>query len=194
MLDTLSRYKCIFEQDLHSKNVPSPPPAASPDTPIPSPPQGPAPEMYKHFSQPLCPPASPSTQTDPWLLPARWHGVSFVAQYSSSESSHKNKNCSESKVKRNPVFLPLWFLAVLQHHTYCWVNVQEFQTLLCPCQINWRTGSSWWTSRLFSHLKLIYLLSCSIDCLSAKINSYVLLLVSSKVFFTLSNFLYCNKL
>ncbi|KAM8823731.1 hepatocyte nuclear factor 4-gamma isoform 2-T2 [Spinachia spinachia] len=36
------------------------------DTPIPSPPQGPAPEKYKHFSHPLCPPASPSssTQTD----------------------------------------------------------------------------------------------------------------------------------
>ncbi|CAJ1082360.1 PREDICTED: hepatocyte nuclear factor 4-gamma isoform X1 [Xyrichtys novacula] len=40
---------------------------ASPDTPIPSPPQGPAPEKYKPFPQPLCPPASPppSTQTDP---------------------------------------------------------------------------------------------------------------------------------
>ncbi|XP_039982170.1 hepatocyte nuclear factor 4-gamma isoform X4 [Xiphias gladius] len=39
---------------------------ASPDTPIPSPPQGPAPEMYKHFPQPLCSPASPSpsSQTD----------------------------------------------------------------------------------------------------------------------------------
>lgn len=35
----------------------------SPDTPIPSPPQGPAPEMYKHFPQPLCPPASPSPST-----------------------------------------------------------------------------------------------------------------------------------
>ncbi|XP_023121994.1 hepatocyte nuclear factor 4-gamma isoform X1 [Amphiprion ocellaris] len=42
------------------------PQIASPDTPIPSPPQGPAPEMYKHFPQPLCPPTSPSpsTQTD----------------------------------------------------------------------------------------------------------------------------------
>ncbi|XP_077410580.1 hepatocyte nuclear factor 4-gamma isoform X2 [Vanacampus margaritifer] len=40
---------------------------ASPDTPIPSPPQGPAPEMYKHFPQPICPSdsPSPSTQTDP---------------------------------------------------------------------------------------------------------------------------------
>uniref|UniRef100_A0A3Q3WBM0 Uncharacterized protein n=1 Tax=Mola mola TaxID=94237 RepID=A0A3Q3WBM0_MOLML len=40
---------------------------ASPDTPIPSPPQGSAPEKYKHFPQLLCPPASPplSTQTDP---------------------------------------------------------------------------------------------------------------------------------
>uniref|UniRef100_A0A3Q4GB04 Hepatocyte nuclear factor 4-gamma-like n=1 Tax=Neolamprologus brichardi TaxID=32507 RepID=A0A3Q4GB04_NEOBR len=43
------------------------PQIASPDTPIPSPPQGPAPEMYKHFPQPVCPPASPSpsAQTDP---------------------------------------------------------------------------------------------------------------------------------
>uniref|UniRef100_A0A3B5L811 Uncharacterized protein n=1 Tax=Xiphophorus couchianus TaxID=32473 RepID=A0A3B5L811_9TELE len=41
--------------------------AASPETPIPSPPQGPTTEMYKHFPQPHCPPASPSpsTQTDP---------------------------------------------------------------------------------------------------------------------------------
>ncbi|XP_051910640.1 hepatocyte nuclear factor 4-gamma isoform X3 [Hippocampus zosterae] len=40
---------------------------ASPDTPIPSPPQGQAPEMYKHFPQPVCPPSSPSPsiQTDP---------------------------------------------------------------------------------------------------------------------------------
>uniref|UniRef100_A0A3P8VKJ0 Hepatocyte nuclear factor 4, gamma n=1 Tax=Cynoglossus semilaevis TaxID=244447 RepID=A0A3P8VKJ0_CYNSE len=40
---------------------------ASPDTPIPSPPQGPGPEMYKHFPQPLCPPSSPlpSSQTEP---------------------------------------------------------------------------------------------------------------------------------
>ncbi|XP_077480430.1 hepatocyte nuclear factor 4-gamma [Stigmatopora argus] len=40
---------------------------ASPDTPIPSPPQGQASEIYKHFPQPICSPASPSptTQTDP---------------------------------------------------------------------------------------------------------------------------------
>ncbi|KAM9333758.1 hepatocyte nuclear factor 4-gamma [Pholidichthys leucotaenia] len=43
------------------------PQMASPDTPIPSPPQGSAPEMYKTFPQPLCSPASPlpSTQADP---------------------------------------------------------------------------------------------------------------------------------
>ncbi|XP_013863919.1 hepatocyte nuclear factor 4-gamma isoform X3 [Austrofundulus limnaeus] len=39
------------------------PQIASPDTPIPSPPQGPATEMFKHFAQPVCPPASPSTST-----------------------------------------------------------------------------------------------------------------------------------
>ncbi|XP_034019627.1 hepatocyte nuclear factor 4-gamma isoform X1 [Thalassophryne amazonica] len=40
---------------------------ASPDTPIPSPTQGPPPEMYKHFAQPVCPAASPSpsAHTDP---------------------------------------------------------------------------------------------------------------------------------
>ncbi|KAM9775307.1 hepatocyte nuclear factor 4-gamma isoform 1-T1 [Syngnathus typhle] len=40
---------------------------AAPDTPIPSPPQGQAPEMYKHFPQPICPAASPSpsAQTEP---------------------------------------------------------------------------------------------------------------------------------
>ncbi|XP_061777965.1 hepatocyte nuclear factor 4-gamma [Nerophis ophidion] len=36
------------------------PQISSPDTPIPSPPQGQAPEMYKHFPQPSCPPTSPS--------------------------------------------------------------------------------------------------------------------------------------
>ncbi|XP_023806050.1 hepatocyte nuclear factor 4-gamma isoform X1 [Oryzias latipes] len=43
------------------------PQIASPDTPIPSPPQVPASEMFKPFPQPLCPPTSPSpsTQTDP---------------------------------------------------------------------------------------------------------------------------------
>ncbi|XP_029004971.1 hepatocyte nuclear factor 4-gamma isoform X2 [Betta splendens] len=43
------------------------PQTAAPDTPIPSPPRGPAPDVYKHFSQPLCAPASPplSSQTDP---------------------------------------------------------------------------------------------------------------------------------
>uniref|UniRef100_A0A3B3VY08 Hepatocyte nuclear factor 4, gamma n=1 Tax=Poecilia latipinna TaxID=48699 RepID=A0A3B3VY08_9TELE len=43
------------------------PQIASPETPIPSPPQGPTTEMYKHFPQPHCPPVSPSssTQTDP---------------------------------------------------------------------------------------------------------------------------------
>lgn len=48
-------------------------PAASPDTPIPSPPQGPAPDKYKPLAQPLCPPASPSpsSQKDPWLLAER---------------------------------------------------------------------------------------------------------------------------
>ncbi|XP_062297895.1 hepatocyte nuclear factor 4-gamma isoform X1 [Scomber scombrus] len=39
------------------------PQIASPDTPIPSPPQGAAPEMYKQFSQPHGPPASPSSST-----------------------------------------------------------------------------------------------------------------------------------
>ncbi|XP_056155311.1 hepatocyte nuclear factor 4-gamma [Lampris incognitus] len=41
--------------------------AASPETPTPSPPQGPAPEMYKPFPQPVGPPASPSPppQTHP---------------------------------------------------------------------------------------------------------------------------------
>lgn len=45
------------------------PQKASPDTPMPSPPPGPAPEIYKHFPQPPCPPASPlsSSQTEPWL-------------------------------------------------------------------------------------------------------------------------------
>ncbi|XP_055006851.1 hepatocyte nuclear factor 4-gamma isoform X2 [Boleophthalmus pectinirostris] len=39
---------------------------ASPDTPIPSPPQGPTTaEMYKPFSAPLCPPTSPSPSAQP---------------------------------------------------------------------------------------------------------------------------------
>ncbi|XP_076014180.1 hepatocyte nuclear factor 4-gamma [Genypterus blacodes] len=43
------------------------PQIASPDTPTPSPPQGPAPDMFKHFPQPLHSPASPSpsAQGDP---------------------------------------------------------------------------------------------------------------------------------
>lgn len=41
------------------------PQIASPDTPIPSPPQGPAADMYKAFSAPLCPAASPSPSAQP---------------------------------------------------------------------------------------------------------------------------------
>lgn len=103
-------YKCCF--------VPVSFPAASPDTPIPSPPQGPAPEMYKHFPQPVCPPASPSpsAQTDPWLFPALcqriWQQISFLAPCSLSR--HGMKIMTEISVHCQQLDFPTpWLLELL---------------------------------------------------------------------------------
>lgn len=108
----------VFTQSYKCCSVPVSFPAASPDTPIPSPPQGPAPEMYKHFPQPVCPPASPSpsAQTDPWLFPALcqriWQQISFLAPCSLSR--HGMKIMTEISVQCQQLDFPTpWLLELL---------------------------------------------------------------------------------
>lgn len=74
--------------------------------------------MYKHFPQPVCPPASPSpsAQTDPWLFPALcqriWQQISFLAPCSLSR--HGMKIMTEISVQCQQLDFPTpWLLELL---------------------------------------------------------------------------------
>lgn len=135
--------------------------AASPDTPIPSPPQGPAPEMYKHFPQPLCPPASPSppSQTGPWLLPVLcqsiWHGTSLFGLYLSSQSFITFVKAG-SELRLRPWVFSLWLLV----GTHQQLRPAMCSTFTLMCQF-WIKQSDLNTTAgrvtcIFIYLNLIY--------------------------------------